>query len=289
LYYNGELLVESGQDETVTSRYLLGYGVAAGWQKGKEGYHSYHLDEQNSTAYIIDSGQRIENSYQYNAFGGIRSNNEKIHNRILYTGQQYDQVTGQYYLRARYYNPVLGRFMQEDPYRGDGLSLYNYCRNNPLKYYDPSGFAKKFSLADYKIPYSGKSRPNFDSGLVQGVWDNAPRNISGNVYNVRNPEIELFWDKNKNRYDQWHMGHLEGHEYSDLHADYISDMNQLIADLEPYENVLSDKTKKKILKSRIDEFKGEYNNAGNYAPEDPDINMSHKNEAKKEKNDKCKG
>ena len=111
LYFNGELLTESDQDETVTNRYLLGYGVAAGCQNGNEGYHSYHLDEQNSTAYITDSGQRIENSYQYDAFGGIRSNNEKVHNRIFYTGQQYDQVTGQYYSRARYYNTVVGRFM----------------------------------------------------------------------------------------------------------------------------------------------------------------------------------
>jgi len=47
---------------------------------------------------------------------------------------------GQYYLRARYYNPVIGRFTQEDVYRGDGLNLYTYCKNNPVTYYDPSGF-----------------------------------------------------------------------------------------------------------------------------------------------------
>ena len=48
LYYNGELLAESELNDTVRNRYILGYGVAASWQK--EGYHSYHLDEQNSTA-----------------------------------------------------------------------------------------------------------------------------------------------------------------------------------------------------------------------------------------------
>lgn len=48
-------------------------------------------------------------------------------------------MTGQYYLRARYYNPVIGRFTQEDTYRGDGLNLYAYCANNPVMYYDPSG------------------------------------------------------------------------------------------------------------------------------------------------------
>ena len=146
LYYNGELLAESELDGMAASRYILGYGVAAGWQKEKEGYHSYHLDEQNSTAYIADSDERIENSYQYDAFGIIRSKNEEVCNRILYTGQQYDQVTGQYYLRARYYNPVVGRFLQEDVYRGDGLNLYAYCENNSVVYFDPSGLSSSTLL-----------------------------------------------------------------------------------------------------------------------------------------------
>ena len=68
---------------------------------------------------------------------------EEFHNRILYTGQQYDQTSGQYYLRARFYNPVLGRFVQEDEYRGDGLNLYAYCKNNPVVYYDPSGYGEE--------------------------------------------------------------------------------------------------------------------------------------------------
>ena len=41
----------------------------------------------------------------------------------MYTWQQNDELGGQYYLRARYYNPKRGRFMQEDSYRGDGLNL----------------------------------------------------------------------------------------------------------------------------------------------------------------------
>lgn len=41
--------------------------------------------------------------------------------------------------RARYYNPVIGRFTQEDTYYGDGLNLYEYCRNNTITYKDPTG------------------------------------------------------------------------------------------------------------------------------------------------------
>ncbi len=37
---------------------------------------------------------------------------------------------------------MVGRFLQEDTYRGDGLNLYAYCANNPVSYYDPSGHIK---------------------------------------------------------------------------------------------------------------------------------------------------
>ena len=103
----------------------------------------YHQNEQLSTALVTDRNGDLKNQYQYDAFGIGLDAVEEFPNRIRYTGQQYDQQTEQYYLRARYYNPVLGRFMREDVYQGDGLNLYAYCRNNPVVYYDPSGYAKK--------------------------------------------------------------------------------------------------------------------------------------------------
>lgn len=58
----------------------------------------------------------------------------------------------QYYLRDRYYNPVVGRFLQEDTYRGDGLNLYAYCANNPVVYYDSSGRSKCDTLRENTPP-----------------------------------------------------------------------------------------------------------------------------------------
>ena len=137
VYHNGELLHEEGGIEEQTS-YHLGTGIEA-FQRGKETSY-YHQDEQLSTAFITDWQSVVRNSYRYDAFGAELETTEQIPNRIRYTGQQYDELTGQYYLRARYYNPVLGRFMQEDVYQGDGLNLYAYCHNNPVTYYDPSGY-----------------------------------------------------------------------------------------------------------------------------------------------------
>ena len=137
VYHDGELLQEEGREEQGTS-YHLGAGMEA-FRRGQE-LSYYHRDEQLSTTFITGGHGDVQNSYQYDAFGMSLGTTEKLNNRIRYTGQQYDDVTGQYYLRARYYNPVAGRFMQEDVYQGDGLNLYAYCGNNPVVYYDPSGY-----------------------------------------------------------------------------------------------------------------------------------------------------
>ena len=163
VYHNGELLQEEGREEQGTS-YHLGAGMEA-FRRGQE-LSYYHRDEQLSTALVTDGHRNVQNSYQYDAFGMSLGTTEKLNNRIRYTGQQYDDVTGQYYLRARYYNPVAGRFMQEDVYQGDGLNLYAYCGNNPVVYDDPSGYERKACPPQGKISESvdetsyGKSSSN---------------------------------------------------------------------------------------------------------------------------------
>lgn len=137
VYHNGELLHEERRGEGQTS-FCLGAGMDA-FQRGQEVYY-IHQDEQLGTALVTDREGGVSNSYRYDAFGNGLESLERVPNRICYTGQQFDELTGQYYLRARYYNPALGRFMQEDVYQGDGLNLYAYCGNNPVVYYDPSGY-----------------------------------------------------------------------------------------------------------------------------------------------------
>ena len=178
-YHNGELLAESSPEGDTISRYIPGYGVAAGWNREKSGYHYYHLDEQNSTAYITGSSGEIKNRYEYDAFGVLQNSREEFHNRILYTGQQYDQTSGQYYLRARFYNPVIGRFVQEDEYRGDGLNLYAYCKNNPVVYYDPSGYGEeKCDKVGGNDSKSGRASelPTIEKGTKE--WDEAVKSIA---------------------------------------------------------------------------------------------------------------
>ncbi|WP_307221755.1 RHS repeat-associated core domain-containing protein, partial [Paenibacillus tundrae] len=74
------------------------------------------------------------------AFGNMLSAREQRGNPFRYAGEMQDALTGHYYLRARFYNPQIARFTQEDTYRGDGLNLYAYVANNPIRYVDPSGY-----------------------------------------------------------------------------------------------------------------------------------------------------
>ena len=147
VYHNGELLEEGREEQGIS--YHLGAGMEA-FQRGQE-LSYYHRDEQLSTVFVTDGQGEIRNSYQYDAFGIPLETTEQLNNRIRYTGQQYDELTEQYYLRARYYNPVAGRFMQEDVYQGDGLNLYAYCGNNPVVYDDPSGYKRKACPPQGKI------------------------------------------------------------------------------------------------------------------------------------------
>ena len=170
VYQNGELLYEEGGDKETASCHL-GAGIEA-VRRGQRTYY-YHPDEQLSTALITDETGTIKNQYRYDAFGAGLEASEELPNRIRYTGQQYDGVTEQYYLRARYYNPILGRFLQEDVYQGDGLNLYAYCRNNPVVYWDPSRYEvtlnPRFNTQE-DLELRTKSTPAIDNAY--GKWEN---------------------------------------------------------------------------------------------------------------------
>ena len=160
--FSGREVVAETKEDASTIRYLRGYEIISSDSESARTYYHYVNDENGSVTHVVgedacndaiaqipqtESGNatkyQVLNRYEYDAFGNYTVCEETVANRFGYTGQQYDQVTGQYYLRARFYNLVIGRFIQEDTYYGDGLNLYAYCRNLPVGYEDPSGHASK--------------------------------------------------------------------------------------------------------------------------------------------------
>jgi RHS repeat-associated protein len=145
--YSGREIVAEFDGEKVKAASIRGHELLMLRDAGGESYY-YLNDAHGDVIGLADGKGQMVNSYRYDAFGNIVESREKVHNRFKYAGEQFDAVTGQYYLRARFYNPVVGRFMQEDTYRGDGLNLYAYVKNNPVNFYDPSGYVceQKYNL-----------------------------------------------------------------------------------------------------------------------------------------------
>ena len=136
IFRGTEVVAEETQEEKI--RYIRTHELLASDAESARTYYHYASDEMGSITHVT-AGNDILNRYEYDAWGNAEVCEEQVANRFRFNAQQYDPVSQQYYLRARFYNPVIARFTQEDTYRGDGLNLYAYCRNNPVYYVDPSG------------------------------------------------------------------------------------------------------------------------------------------------------
>lgn len=108
---------------------------------------SFYLhDGQQSVRALADLSGNITDRYTYDAFGALLNQQGTNLNPYRYTDQQYDAVTGLYSLRARYYSPTTGRFQSRDLVDAPltdptEMNRYEYARNNPINFFDPSGLS----------------------------------------------------------------------------------------------------------------------------------------------------
>ena len=93
---------------------------------------------------LTNTAGAVTDTYEYDAWGNEVNSTGTTSNSYLYRAEQYDSDLGLYYLRARYYNSVTGRFLSRDPKGGyplipDTLHKYLYAGGNPTNRIDPSG------------------------------------------------------------------------------------------------------------------------------------------------------
>ncbi len=136
-----QVLVEKQNGEVVT--YVYGLDLISMNRPGV-GARYYLYDGQMSVRQLTDANGAVTNTYTYDAFGLLLESTGNTPNLYLYTGEQFDPHVGLYYLRARYYNPFLGRFTTMDSIPGnifDPVSLHRYLYANadPVNNLDPSG------------------------------------------------------------------------------------------------------------------------------------------------------
>ena len=113
-----EVIAEETDGEVI--RYIRGPGIISSDSESARTYYHNVSDNQGSIRLILTdtvNDRRIRNYYCYDAFGESVISHEDVRNRFRFNGEQYDPVTSQYdpvtsqyYLRARFYNPVIGRF-----------------------------------------------------------------------------------------------------------------------------------------------------------------------------------
>ncbi|MFC3800977.1 RHS repeat domain-containing protein [Cohnella sp. GCM10012308] len=144
---SGQVISESDASNAITAKYVRGdrllmkQAVNAG-VAGSKYYYLYN--GHGDVVQIVDENGTVVNKYSYDVWGTPTAQVEGVPNAFKYSGETYDSETGLYYLRARYYDPSVGRFINEDTYEGQinnplSLNIYTYVENNPLIYTDPSG------------------------------------------------------------------------------------------------------------------------------------------------------
>jgi RHS repeat-associated protein len=106
----------------------------------------YHTDHLGSSSTITDPSGTLIESVSYYPYGEVRTDSPgtPVSVPYKYTGKEKDTSTGLYYYEARYYDPVLARFISADTIvpsakESRDFNRYTYVRNNPFLYTDPSG------------------------------------------------------------------------------------------------------------------------------------------------------
>jgi RHS repeat-associated protein len=99
-------------------------------------------DHQGSVRDWVNNTGVIQNHLRYDSFGRITSQTAPTFSpRFAYTGREWDGEIGLYFYRARYYDPLVGRFVGEDAigFGAGDANLYRYVYNSPLSWTDPMG------------------------------------------------------------------------------------------------------------------------------------------------------
>jgi RHS repeat-associated protein len=193
---NGEVIAEVDERDQTRANYVRGDRVLAKNDSDDGRSYYYLYNGHGDVVQIIDTDGNIVNSYAYDEWGNITDEMEGISNSFKYAGEVLDEETGLYYLRARYYDPEVGRFINEDTYEGEltnplSLNLYTYVENNPLIYFDPFGHRKESDndeLAMLVEPYTNE-------------WNNAHEGLMTLKNAMNNCQTTTQCEQAQRRYD----------------------------------------------------------------------------------------
>jgi RHS repeat-associated protein len=139
-----QLALERDGGGSLLRRYTYGPRRISLFSGGSSSY--YHHDNLGSVANLTSASGAGQWTYAYEPYGTLRTETQDDPsapaNAMKFTGEQLDP-TGLYHLRAREFDPALGRFLQRDPAEASPLSgaisTYVYTGDQPTRFVDPSG------------------------------------------------------------------------------------------------------------------------------------------------------
>ncbi len=159
----------------VTTSWVHGPGAddALAASRGGASYYLHH-DLQNSVTAITGADGALAARYAYRPWGetALAEGPAAAWNRLLYTGRPLDEATGLYDLRARRYDPTLGRFTTPDPLGVlGGTNLYAYAANDPALFTDPFGLRPWYARAWSAVTDTASSAVSWAAGVGGDVVD----------------------------------------------------------------------------------------------------------------------
>lgn len=139
---NGHLLSDG------TNTYVYGASGVVGYYDKDNKFVTYLFNQRGDVVKETDESGSVTNSFDYNDYGKLIGS-DHVTGSVFGYGGQYGAVTdknGLVFLRTRYYNPEIMRFMNRDTVRGSvvdtkSLNRFAYVEGNPLTYVDPNGQA----------------------------------------------------------------------------------------------------------------------------------------------------
>jgi RHS repeat-associated protein len=137
----GNVIAETNLSNSPTAYYIYGAGGLEA-RILPDGTAEYYVsDYRGSVVAMVDASANITHKYQYDEFGKVIQKDESDANPFRYVGKYGVMYANDnlYYMRARFYDPTIGRFLSEDPIWS--TNLYPYADNNPVMGIDPKGEA----------------------------------------------------------------------------------------------------------------------------------------------------
>ena len=150
-----QVVMELSKGGAVQKRYIRGNDLVYA-DKGENTEKTYYVtDMHGNVVQLLDESGNVTKTYEYDSFGNEVKPEKKDENPYRYCGEYYDKETEEVYLRARYYEPSVGRFITRDTYTGESdeplsLHLYTYCENDGVNAWDPSGHKIKLATKSKK-------------------------------------------------------------------------------------------------------------------------------------------